>query len=49
MKSWKIITISAVAFVAAALLVSTVAAMGPFGGYGDMMGSGYSGSGSLEE
>ena len=45
MKSWKIITISAVAFVAAALLVSTVAAMGPFGGYGGMMGSGYSGSG----
>jgi hypothetical protein len=42
MKNLKIITIMAVAFVAAALLVSTVAAMGPFGGFGGgMMGRGY--------
>ncbi len=48
MKSWKIITISAVALVAVALLVSTVSAMGTFGlngGYGGMMGSRYGGGG----
>src|SRR5674476_285857 len=48
MKSWKIITIATLAVVAAALLVSTVSAMGPFGlngGYGGMMGSRYGGGG----
>jgi len=45
MKSWKILTIATIAVVAATLLVSTVAAMGPFGynqrtGYGGMMGRG---------
>ena len=45
MKTWKIITIATLAVVAAALLVSSVAAMGPFGynantGYGGMMGRG---------
>ena len=45
MKSWKIITFATLAVVAAALLVSTVAAMGPIGynsntGYGGMMGRG---------
>ena len=46
MKSWKIITIATLAVVAAALLVSTVSAMGPFGfngGYGGMMGGGVGG------
>jgi len=43
MKNWKIITLATLAVVAAALLVSTVAAMGPFAfnpntGYGGMMG-----------
>ena len=43
MKNWKIITLATLAVVAAALLVSTVAAMGPFTynpntGYGGMMG-----------
>jgi hypothetical protein len=46
MKSWKIITIVGVAAVlAAALLTTTVFAMGmmggPYGGYGGMMGGGY--------
>src|SRR5512138_2659852 len=47
MKTWKIITITTLTVVAAALLVtSAVAAMGPFGGYnpftgfGGMMGRG---------
>ena len=45
MKNWKIITLATLAVVAAALLVSTVAAMGPFAynpntGYGGMMGRG---------
>ena len=45
MKTWKIITIATLAVVAAALLVSSVEAMGPFGynpytGYGGMMGRG---------
>ncbi len=45
MKTWKIITVATLAVVTAALLVSTVAAMGPFGynpntGYGGMMGRG---------
>jgi hypothetical protein len=45
MKSWKIITIATLAVVASALLLSTAAAMGPFGynqyaGYGGMMGRG---------
>ena len=45
MKNWKIITFATLAVVAAALLVSTVAAMGPIGynpntGYGGMMGRG---------
>ena len=45
MKTWKIITIATLTVVAAALLLSTVAAMGPFGynpntGYGGMMGRG---------
>jgi hypothetical protein len=52
MKNWKIFTIVAVAFVAAALLVSTAAAMGLFGtglfgGYGGMMGGGYRGGGMM--
>ena len=52
MKSWKMLTIVAVAFVAAALLVSTAAAMGPFGtgffgGNGGMMGGGYRGGGMM--
>jgi hypothetical protein len=43
MKNWKIITLATLAVVAAALLVSTVAAIGPFAfnpntGYGGMMG-----------
>jgi len=43
MKNWKIITLTTLAVVTAALLVSTVAAMGPFAynpntGYGGMMG-----------
>jgi hypothetical protein len=43
MKTWKIITLATLAVVASALLVSTVAAMGPFSynpntGYGGMMG-----------
>jgi hypothetical protein len=43
MKNWKIITLATLAVVAAALLVSSVAAMGPFAfnpntGYGGMMG-----------
>ena len=47
MKIWKILTITGIALIAAALLVSTVSAMGPFGigpygGYGGMMG-GYGG------
>ncbi len=45
MKNWKIVTIATVTLVAAALLVTSVAAMGPFGynpntGYGGMMGRG---------
>src|SRR4030066_128624 len=47
MKTWKIITIAALAVVAAALLTSTAYAMGPwgwggnqYGGYGGMMGGG---------
>lgn len=48
MKTLKILTITGVALVAALLLVSTVAAMGPlgssmFGGYGGMMGGRYGG------
>ena len=48
MKSWKIITITTLSVLGAALLVSSVAAMGPFGsnlfgGYGGMMGGGYGG------
>jgi hypothetical protein len=48
MKSWKIITIATLSVLTVALLVSTVAAMGPFGsnlfgGYGGMMGGGYGG------
>jgi hypothetical protein len=38
MKNWKIVTITAVAFVTAAMLVSTVSAMGPWGNFGGMMG-----------
>ena len=45
MKSWKIITIVSVAVVVAALLTTTVFAMGMmggnYGGYGGMMGGGY--------
>src|SRR4030042_3625918 len=42
MKNWKILTIVGLTLVAAALLVSTVSAMGPFGGFGGgMMGRGY--------
>src|SRR5665647_3067098 len=44
MKNWKIITLATLAVVAAALLVSTVTAMGPFGRYGGMMG-GYNSGG----
>jgi len=45
MKNWKIITFATLAVVAATLLISTVAAMGPIGyspntGYGGMMGRG---------
>src|SRR3989337_833320 len=45
MKIWKIITIAALAIVAAAILTSSVYAMGPwgfnsYGGYGGMMGRG---------
>jgi hypothetical protein len=43
MKSWKIITIATLAVVSAALLVSTVSAMGPFGGLGGMMGGRFGG------
>jgi hypothetical protein len=42
MKNLKILTIAGLTLVAAALLVSTVSAMGPFGGFGGgMMGRGY--------
>jgi len=42
MKNWKILTIIGITLVTAALLVSTVSAMGPFGGFGGgMMGRGY--------
>ncbi len=46
MKTWKIVTISALAVIAAALLVSSAFAMGMmgggyYGGYGGMMGGGY--------
>jgi hypothetical protein len=49
MKSWKIITLATMSVVAAALLVSTAAAMGPFGhGYNPITGyGGYGGRGGM--
>lgn len=46
MKSWKIITLATISVVAAALLVSTAAAMGPFG-YGYNPATGYEGRGGM--
>ncbi len=47
MKSWKIITLATISVVAAALLVSTAAAMGPFG-YNPVTGTGgYGGRGGM--
>ena len=40
MKNWKLLTIVGLTLVIGALLASTVSAMGPFGGYGGMMGRG---------
>ncbi len=42
MKTWKILTITGVSLATALLLVSTAAAMGPWG-FGGMMGGGYGG------
>jgi hypothetical protein len=47
MKSWKIITLATISVVAAALLVSTAAAMGPFGFNPITGASGYGGRGGM--